>query len=332
MVKVSPSRRRFTTEYKLRILKDAEVTLVFDKGNDSHANLERVAREHLYFVSSLVPTQHKDVLALPKVAFHKVDAARRPGLLAHRVVRRVYGAERTVIVTFNPHLFEGQMQGLRRQRDRIEVGLKALQARLQRWAGSPPPRGKKPTPEGTSRLVTRLLCGREPGPFLRYEATADAAGIVALTYRWDDDGMQAAIPRSRSTHLPVQRSPRIEGEDLPPGPPQGPRHPQHLQAPSPVPPGYGEEPGQPLALAVRPGAERCPLLRIHLQADGAIAQRSELRSERDHEPRNLLFAVEVADQQDVRVSGKVDQSPSCGRQRQPFDGGYHAGEPPLPSR
>ena len=174
---------------------DAEVTLVFDKGNNSQANLERVARERLHFVSSLVPSQHKEVLAIPKVAYREVDAARWPGLLAHRIVRKVYGAERTVVVTFNPHLFDGQMQGLRRQRDRIEVGLQALQAKLQRWAGSPPPRGKKPTPEGTKRLVARLLRGREPGPYLRYEATADAAGIVQLTYHWDDAGMQAMIER-----------------------------------------------------------------------------------------------------------------------------------------
>ncbi len=172
---------------------DAEVTLVFDKGNNSQANLERVAREGLHFVSSLVPGQYKEVLAIPKVAYREVNAARWPGLLAYRVVRKVYGVERTVVATFNPHLFEGQMQGLRRQRDRIEVGLQALQIKLQRWAESPPPRGKRPTPEGTTRLVARLLRGREPGPYLRYEATTDADGVVHLTYHWDDAGLQAMI-------------------------------------------------------------------------------------------------------------------------------------------
>ena len=172
---------------------DTDVTLVFDKGNNSQTNLDRVAREHLHFVSSLVPSQHKDVLAIPKVAYREVDPARWPGLLAHRVGRKVYGVERTVLATFNPHLCEGQLQGLRSQRQRIEVGLQALQAKLQRWTDSPPPRGKKPTPEGTSRLVSRLLRGREPGPYLRYEVTADASGLVQLSYRWDDDGMQAMI-------------------------------------------------------------------------------------------------------------------------------------------
>ena len=43
--------------------------------------------------------------------------------------------------------------------------------------------------------MTRLLRGREPGPYLRYEATANAAGIVHLSHSWDDDGMQAMIDR-----------------------------------------------------------------------------------------------------------------------------------------
>lgn len=172
---------------------DAEVTLIFDKGNNSEANLERVARERLHFVSSLVPSQHKDVLAIPQVAYREVDPVRWPGLLAHRVVRKVYGVERTVVVTFNPHLLQGQLQGLRRQRERIEANLLALQAKLQRWAGSPPPRGKRPTVESTKRVVARLLRGREPGPYLRYGVTADTGGVVRLDYRWDDDGMQGMI-------------------------------------------------------------------------------------------------------------------------------------------
>lgn len=81
---------RLVARYRAVAGDDTEVTLVFDKGNNSQANLERVARERLHFVSSLVPSQHKDVLAIPKVAYREVNAARWPGLLAHRVVRRVY--------------------------------------------------------------------------------------------------------------------------------------------------------------------------------------------------------------------------------------------------
>ncbi len=59
---------------------DAELTLVFDKGSNSRANPERVARERLHFVSSLVPSQHEDVLAIPKMAYHELNCdVRWPG-------------------------------------------------------------------------------------------------------------------------------------------------------------------------------------------------------------------------------------------------------------
>lgn len=73
-----------------------EVTLVFDKGNNSQHNLALVAREGLHFVGSLVPSQHRDILAVPLTACREVNVQRWPGLLSHRVVPKVYQAERVV--------------------------------------------------------------------------------------------------------------------------------------------------------------------------------------------------------------------------------------------
>src|SRR5712691_5552859 len=43
----------------------ASVTVVFDKGNNSEANLAAVNVAAIGFVGSLVPTQHRDLLAVP---------------------------------------------------------------------------------------------------------------------------------------------------------------------------------------------------------------------------------------------------------------------------
>src|SRR5712691_6387136 len=43
----------------------ASVTVVFDKGNNSEANLDAVNVATIGFVGSLVPTQHRDLLAVP---------------------------------------------------------------------------------------------------------------------------------------------------------------------------------------------------------------------------------------------------------------------------
>jgi transposase len=172
---------------------DPDVTLVFDKGNNSHDNLGQVAADGLHFVSSLVPSQHKDILGVPLASYREVNAPRWPGLLAYRTTKRVFGAERVVVATFNPALWEGQMRGLNTQRAKIEVALATLSAKLARWATSDAPRGKKSTAESTRKVIARLLRGREPGPFLRYEVTTDDDHAVHLSYSWDDAGLQAMI-------------------------------------------------------------------------------------------------------------------------------------------
>ncbi|MGC8488357.1 MAG: IS1634 family transposase [Clostridia bacterium] len=187
---------RLVARCRALIGQTADVTLVFDKGNNSRENLDRVARAGLHFVGSLVPSQHKDILSVPLTAYHEVNPERWPGLLAYRTVKSVFGVERVVVATFNPALWAGQMQGLRTQRARIEAALASLQARLARWAEPPPPRGRRPTPESTGRMVARLLRGREPGPFLQHEATIDDAGVVRLAYRWDESALQAMVDRS----------------------------------------------------------------------------------------------------------------------------------------
>jgi transposase len=172
-----------------------EVTLVFDKGNNSRENLALVAREQMHFVSSLVPGQHKDLLEVPLAAYREVHPTRWPGLLVYRTTKQVFGAERTVVVTFNPALWEGQLRGLNAQRAKLEAALRAVQSRLARWAQAPPPRGRRPTVARTEALLRRLLRAQQLGSFVRYTVTADDDGVVRLDYTWDEAALQAMIDR-----------------------------------------------------------------------------------------------------------------------------------------
>jgi hypothetical protein len=172
-----------------------QVTLVFDKGNNSQHNLELVAREGLHFVSALVPSQHKDILAVPLASYREVNPARWPQLLSYRTSKKVFATPRVVVATFNPALWAGQIQGLNAQRAKIDTALLALQAKLARWGQHPTPKGKRPTPQSVGRVIARILRGREPGPFLRYRVIADADGVVQLTFDWDDAALQSMIDR-----------------------------------------------------------------------------------------------------------------------------------------
>src|SRR5437016_1013338 len=69
----------------------ASVTVVFDKGNNSGANLAAVNVAAIGFVGSLVPSQHRDLLAVPDEEYQAVDEPAVP-LRDHRAEQGRPGA------------------------------------------------------------------------------------------------------------------------------------------------------------------------------------------------------------------------------------------------
>jgi hypothetical protein len=91
-----------------------KITLVFDKGNNSEDNLKLVDQTRLHFIGSLVPTQHSDLLAIPRAAMHRRDRSQLAAVWAYRTHKVVFGVKRTVLVTFNQRLFRAQTKTLSR--------------------------------------------------------------------------------------------------------------------------------------------------------------------------------------------------------------------------
>jgi transposase len=89
----------------------AEVTVVFDAGQNSVANFTHLADTGLAFVGSIPPSQVADLLALPAKDRRIVDADRFAGLSALETRRTVYGTDRRVILTHSPTLHAAQQVG-----------------------------------------------------------------------------------------------------------------------------------------------------------------------------------------------------------------------------
>ncbi len=170
---------------QLTALTGDPITLVFDKGNVSQANMTAVWARGWSVVSTLVPSHHQDLLAVPRTAYTPADPARWPDLLAYTEDRTVYGRSGRVVVTYNPALWEGQMRGFRHQQLQMETGIRTLQTRLARWRAAPPRGGRRPTPARVAAVLRRLARGREPGPFLQWTCTLDDADALTLTTQWD---------------------------------------------------------------------------------------------------------------------------------------------------
>jgi hypothetical protein len=113
-------------------------------------------------------------------------------VLAWRTRTQVLGAERTVLVTYNPELFLTQSATILREIRKRTAQLKALQHAL----AHPPARGKPRTVAAVRQQVQAILGGRHMKDLIRTEVT-ETAGGQRLRYQMD----QAAWQRLQRTLL-----------------------------------------------------------------------------------------------------------------------------------
>ena len=90
---------------------DADMTVVFDAGQNSEANFAHLAASGLHYIGSVPASDCPDLTALPASERTVVDKDRFGGLTACDTRRVVYGAERRAILTHSPELRDSQARG-----------------------------------------------------------------------------------------------------------------------------------------------------------------------------------------------------------------------------
>ena len=89
----------------------ADMTVVFDAGQNSAANFTYLAGTGLHWIGSVPASDCPDLTALPASKRSVVDKDRFGGLTACDTRREAYGAERRVILTHSPELHAAQAAG-----------------------------------------------------------------------------------------------------------------------------------------------------------------------------------------------------------------------------
>lgn len=161
-----------------------DVTIIFDKGNNSRDNLDAIAASPYHFVGSLVPTHHKELLKVPARRFHSLTDDGFPGVSAFRTKKKVFGVDRTVLVTYNENLFVAQSRTLLREIAKRQQRLRQLQQQLNRHHAGKVRGGQPPTTKGTKNKVNAWLKARHMKDLFHVEVT-QRQGLPALTYRFD---------------------------------------------------------------------------------------------------------------------------------------------------
>src|SRR5450755_864646 len=164
----------------------ADMTVVFDAGQNSGDNFAHLAGTGLHYIGSVPASDCPDLTALPAGMRTVVDDDRFGGLTAHDTRRDVYGTVRRAILTHSPELHQSQARGFdgttlakagkkldelaatlargktRRPREKVRAEIEAITAKP--WV---------------RRVITWQLDGDQPKD-LRLTWSADPAARTAL--------------------------------------------------------------------------------------------------------------------------------------------------------
>jgi len=164
----------------------ADMTVVFDAGQNSDANFAHLTAAGLHYVGSVPASDCPDLTALPASARTVVDKDRFGGLTAHDTRREVYGAQRRAIVRADsPELHDSQVQGF------DGTTLAKAGGKLDELAATLA-RGKTRRPRGKVQAEIEKITAK---PWVRRVITWDLAGgqprDLRLTWAVDPDARQA---------------------------------------------------------------------------------------------------------------------------------------------
>jgi transposase len=165
------------------------ITLIFDKGNNGDEAFETLDATGFHFIGSLVPSHHADLLDVPASRYQALTGGRLKDVRAYRTKKVVYGQERTIVVTHNDNLRNGQLQGLTAALEKARTKLRELQTRLRRRREGRTRGGKAPTAASIRKQAQEALTGQHVKTVLRVEVKD---GQVP-TLSFDTD--QAALAR-----------------------------------------------------------------------------------------------------------------------------------------
>jgi transposase len=113
------------------------LTVVFDAGQNSADNLELLEAGPLHFIASMPPSDHLDLMAVPKSRYKAVDPQRFEGLSAFESTKVVFGHRRRIVVTFSQTFFDKLLAaaGFEQTLAKARRQLAEVAARLERGAG-----------------------------------------------------------------------------------------------------------------------------------------------------------------------------------------------------
>jgi transposase len=165
-----------------------DLTLVYDAGQNSTTNHERVEAAGIGFVGSLPPSDHPDLLAIPRTRYRTVDPDRFPGLTHVDTTVTALGVTRRAVLTHSTTLHAAQSRGFDQTLAKAQQRLAALADKLARGKTRRARTAVETEiatickPRWVAEVLSTTLTGEQPAD-LRLSFTIDAAARKKLQTR-----------------------------------------------------------------------------------------------------------------------------------------------------
>jgi len=150
---------KFKEAFKEQVTSNSQITLVFDKGNNSPDNISEIESSGFHFVGALKLNEHVELAELSNndECFEQLSHPKLEEIKAYRLKKQVYGDERALIVTFNSNLYHDQLKTINTDIEKCQVQLSDLSGRLNDRANGLITKGKKPTKASVEKIIQDLL-------------------------------------------------------------------------------------------------------------------------------------------------------------------------------
>ena len=144
------------------------LTVVYDAGQNSTDNHTLIEATGLGFVGSLPPSDHPDLLTVPRTRYRLVNDDRFPGLSAFDTTVTALGVTRRAVLTHSATLHTAQSRGLDQTLAKAARRLTELSERLARGHTRRPPEAVQAEiatickPRWVGEVITTTLTGTQP--------------------------------------------------------------------------------------------------------------------------------------------------------------------------
>lgn len=176
--------------------RSTDVTVIFDRGNNSEDNISLLEQGTLpfHYVGGLKHNQAEELYLVPKEKYIPFDDETLKGQSSYRAKMTAFNREVTAVIVYNPALEAGQLQGITVNKNKTAQKLQELQQRLLLRSKGEITRGKKPTADSVTAAVTAILKTEYMSDVFTY-TVIQADDHVLLTYAESDDSFRRLCER-----------------------------------------------------------------------------------------------------------------------------------------